>query len=100
MNEKFSQLFQSKSIVILLCSIIFIFLAVVFQQKLGEFTGLGLFGIFLINLFGSATLFLPAPAIASVVAGGVVYTPIFVALFSSLGSATGEIVAYLVGSSG
>jgi membrane protein YqaA with SNARE-associated domain len=95
-----SRLLQKKSVVILCCSLLLVFLAIVFQQKLSEFTSLGLIGIFLINLFGSATLFLPAPAIASVVAGGVLYNPIFVALFSSLGSACGELVAYFVGISG
>lgn len=91
--------FERKSIVILLCSILAVILAVVFQRKLEEFTSLGLFGILLINFFGSATLFLPAPAIASVVAGGVIYAPIFVALFSSLGSTLGELVGFFIGQS-
>lgn len=96
----FHSSFHWRAVIILACSLLFVFLALVFQQKLSEFTSLGLAGIFLINLFGSATLFLPAPAIASVVAGGVLYSPLFVALFSSLGSTTGELVGYLIGHSG
>lgn len=83
----------------LILSVILIAVAFFFHQKLAEFRSLGLFGIFLINLIGSATLFLPAPAIASVVAGGGIYPPLAVALLASLGASLGDMVGYLLGTS-
>lgn len=71
-----------------------------FRDELSHFSSLGLLGIFIVNIIGSATLFLPAPAIASVVAGGFLYNPISVAIVSALGSAIGDMVGFLLGHSG
>ena len=81
-------------------SLLLIVVAFQFQELLVEFKSLGLLGIFLINFFGSATLFLPAPAIASVFAGGALYSPLLVALTSSIGGALGEMVGFFLGHSG
>ena len=71
-----------------------------FRDQLTQFASLGLLGIFLINLFSSITLFLPAPGIATVVAGGFLYNPLIVALVAALGSAIGDFVGYILGRSG
>ncbi len=84
----------------LLASIVLIALAFFFQARLFELKTLGLAGIFLINFFGSATIFLPAPAIASVVAGGVVYPPIAVAVVAAIGAAFGDMIGFFLGYSG
>lgn len=81
-------------------SIFLIILAFFFQEKLSDFRSFGLLGIFLINFFGSATIFLPAPAIASVFAGGLVYSPLAVALFAALGAAIGDMIGFFLGYSG
>lgn len=83
-----------------LLSIVLVGIAFFFHDKLSQFRSLGLIGIFLINLVGSATLFLPAPAIVSVVAGGNLYPPMAVALIAAVGSAIGDMVGYLFGISG
>lgn len=83
-----------------LLSVMFIIIAFIFQEHLSHFNSLGLVGIFLINIIGSATLFVPAPAIASVVAGGVVYSPVGVAFLATLGACIGDMVSYFVGYSG
>lgn len=77
-----------------------IYLAFLFSERLSEFRSLGLLGIFFINFLGSATLFLPAPAIATVVAGGILYPPLAVAVVSALGSALGDVIGFLLGHSG
>lgn len=89
-----------RAVLILIFSLILIFVAFQFQSKLSEFKTLGLIGIFLINFFGSATIFLPAPAFVSVVAGGIVYPPFLVALAAAVGGALGEIVGLSLGHSG
>lgn len=83
-----------------LISILFILIAYYFQHELIQLKALGLIGIFLINFLGNATVLLPAPAIASVVAGGIVYPPFAVAFFSALGGSFGEMVGFLLGKSG
>lgn len=83
-----------------LFSLLLIFAAFRFQHRLEHFRSLGLFGIFLINLIGSSTIFLPAPAIASVVAGGVIYPPVLVGLMAALGAAGGDMLSYFLGRSG
>lgn len=84
----------------LILSILLIILAFFLAQQLAQFKSLGLLGIFLINLIGNATVFLPAPAVVSVVAGGAVYPPFAVAFISGLGAALGDMVGFLFGISG
>ncbi len=91
---------RKQGIILFVTSLVIVVLAFVFQDRLTEFRSLGLAGIFLINLVGSATLFFPAPAIASVVAGGALYSPMPVALMSALGGAMGEMVGFFLGHSG
>ena len=84
----------------LLLSVILIFLAFHFEQHLHRFRSLGLLGIFLANLIGSSTIFLPAPAIATVVAGGVIFPPLLVALVAAVGSSLGDLLSYFLGRAG
>lgn len=81
-------------------SIIFIILVYVFQDYLIKLKSWGLLGIFLINFLGNATVLLPAPAIVSVVAGGIVYPPFAVAFSSALGASLGDMIGFLLGKSG
>ncbi|HXS14966.1 MAG TPA: VTT domain-containing protein [Candidatus Saccharimonadales bacterium] len=83
-----------------LLSIGLIYLAFVFHGQLGQFHSWGIFGIFLINLFGSATLFVPAPAIATVIAGGAVYSPLLVAPAAAIGASLGDSLGFFLGNSG
>ncbi len=81
-------------------SLIVVLLAFHFQSGLSQFKKLGPVGIFLINFFGSATLFVPAPAIATVVAGGAIYPPFLVAFVAAIGSVCGDMIGYFLGLSG
>lgn len=90
---------QVKHFLIFLASTLFIALAFHFQNQLVHFRSLGLLGIFLINFFGNATVFLPAPAIATVVAGGALYPPFSVAVVSSLGASLGDMIGFFLGHS-
>lgn len=83
--------------VMFVISIACIFLAYHFHNKLASFRSLGLLGIFLINFFSSATLFVPAPGIVSVVAGGIVYSPVLVGFVATLGAVLGDMIAYVLG---
>lgn len=85
---------------IFLFSLVFVFLVFLFAENMSHFRSLGLLGVFLINFFSSVTLFLPTPAIAAVVAGGIIYSPIVVALAASLGATLGDMIGFLLGLSG
>lgn len=87
-------------LLMLIVSLALIGVSFYFRDELSHFSSLGLLGIFIVNIIGSATLFLPAPAIASVVAGGFLYNPLFVAVIAALGSAIGDMVGFLLGHSG
>src|SRR4030042_51388 len=57
-------------------------------------------GIFLLSVLPTATLFLPAPGVASVFSMGAVFPPLPVALAAGAGAALGELSGYLAGFSG
>ncbi|MBI5290910.1 MAG: VTT domain-containing protein [Chloroflexi bacterium] len=59
-------------------------------------------GIFVINLLGSATIFLPAPALAIVfaVAGIPAFNPFWLGIAAGLGATLGELSGYGAGFSG
>jgi membrane protein YqaA with SNARE-associated domain len=100
-TNSFSQeIMKKQAFYLFIISALLIFIAFHYEHRLSHFRSLGFLGIFLINLVGSATLFLPAPAIATVVAGGILYPPFFVALLASVGSAIGEMTGFLLGHSG
>lgn len=89
-----------KYLILLLVSVGTVLLSFYFQDQLARLGSWGLLGIFLINIVGSATLFIPAPAIATVLAGGIIYNPLLVAILAALGAAIGDFIAYILGRSG
>ena len=60
----------------------------------------GYLGIFIINIIGSATIFLPVPAFAVVFLFGAILNPWLVGLVAGLGAAIGEITGYVLGIGG
>lgn len=91
---------KTLSIVVLIISFILSVAVFVFRDYFRDLQSLGLLGIFLINFFSSATFFVSGPAFLSVIAGGVIYPPLLVALVSSLGASFGDMVSYFFGFSG
>lgn len=71
-----------------------------FRNELAGLTSYGIFGIFLINLVGSATIIIPAPSLVATFVGGSIYNPLLVGLFSGIGASIGELTGYLAGYGG
>ena len=92
--------FKRDYLILFFVSLGLISLSFYFRDDLAKLGSFGIVGIFLINLVSSITLFLPAPAIATVVAGGIVYNPLLVAIAAALGSSIGDFVSYILGRSG
>lgn len=84
------------ALAIILTTLLF-FLPIFIELKYQEFRGLGLVGVFLLNLFGSATIFLPAPAFVSVGISATQSPPLFVALIAATGSTIGESATFIFG---
>lgn len=57
----------------------------------------GYAGVFLISLLSSATLFLPAPGWAAVIAMSSILDPILLGVTAGIGSAIGELTGYIAG---
>jgi membrane protein YqaA with SNARE-associated domain len=60
----------------------------------------GYLGAFLISLIASATIILPAPGIAVIIAMGAALDPILLGIVAGIGSAVGELSGYLAGRGG
>jgi membrane protein YqaA with SNARE-associated domain len=74
-----------------------LFLPVFYQIRHQEFRSLGLVGVFLLNLIGSATIFLPTPAFLSVGITAIHTNPLLVAFVAALGASLGEGTTFLFG---
>lgn len=81
-------------------SILLIVFTFLFQDDLIRLKTWGLAGVFLLNFFSTATIFVPSFSIATVVAGGSVYNPVLVAIVATLGGVLGDSISYLLGHSG
>ncbi|MCX6815217.1 MAG: VTT domain-containing protein [Candidatus Aenigmarchaeota archaeon] len=60
----------------------------------------GYFGVFVINIIASATIFFPVPAFALTFALGAVLNPWILGISAGLGSAIGELTGYILGYGG
>jgi membrane protein YqaA with SNARE-associated domain len=86
-------------VVILLITVVSFWLALNPQWVMG-FGNWGYVGAFVISLVASATIILPAPGIAVVIAMGAALDPVLLGIVAGLGSAVGELSGYLAGASG
>jgi len=85
---------------ILFISLGFGVLAFFLRNQLIYLKNLGYFGVFIINLIGSATIILPVPALLTTVAAGTFLNPLLAGIFSAAGSTIGELTGYYTGVGG
>lgn len=103
-NKSIEKLLSTKTtsskiilIVLFVISTVLLLLPLFFEFDFRALLAFGLVGLFVVNFLGSATLFLPAPAILSVAIAGASFNPFIVALVAGIASALGEGVAYIFG---
>ena len=87
---------------ILLISITIMVLFVIYLSKLENlsegFENYGLIGVFLMGLIGSSAPVWPVPgSVAALIAGGLGWNPVYIALAAGIGEAIGEWVGYMAG---
>lgn len=64
---------------------------------IGLVSAFGYFGVFLASLIGAASIFLPLPSFALVIAAGSQLDPLLVGIISGVGAGIGEMTAYGLG---
>src|SRR3989338_6621368 len=69
----------------------------VWAEIIAVVSSLGLVGVFLGSLIGSASIILPVPAFALVITAGATFNPVAVGLAAGAGAAIGELVGYGIG---
>jgi len=65
-----------------------------------QFGNWGYLGTAIISLISSATVFLPAPGIALIIAAGQALNPLYLSMAAGAGSAVGELTGYVAGATG
>jgi uncharacterized membrane protein YdjX (TVP38/TMEM64 family) len=86
-------------VIIILITVLSFWLALNPKWVLG-FGNWGYVGAFVISLVASATIILPAPGIAVIIAMGTALDPVLLGIVAGIGSAFGELSGYLAGASG
>ena len=97
-NSSLTRFLLGLAVILLICVASF-WLAINPQWVL-RFGRWGYLGAFFISLIASATIILPAPGIAVVVAMGGALDPILLGIVAGVGSAIGELSGYLAGAGG
>ena len=88
------------AVIVFALSLILSIVFLIFKDYFQGARTLGLLGLFIINLVSNASLFVSAPALLTVIAGGNMYPPVLVALSSSLGATIGDLIGFIIGFSG
>ena len=68
-----------------------------FADRIVELQEYGYVGVFIISMLSTATIFIPTPGWAAVIALGSVLNPYIVGIVAGLGSGIGELTGYMVG---
>lgn len=87
-----------KGITQILIGLIIAIVAFYSINNLSEFKEYGYVGVFIISFLSAATIFIPAPGWAAVIATSGVLNPYLIGIVAGLGSGIGEIVGYNIGS--
>ena len=74
--------------------------ALYLSTKIGVFSAYGYLGVFVISLISSATIFIPVPGFAAVLALASTLDPVLLGVAAGLGAGLGEFSGYLAGFSG
>jgi uncharacterized membrane protein YdjX (TVP38/TMEM64 family) len=91
---------RTRRILAILLAVIISVLIVIFRNQLAGLGAFGYPGLFLLNVFTSATIILPVPGLAFAFAAGATLNPFLVGLSVGSGAAVGELTGYLAGYGG
>ena len=88
------------SVMMLALSVAIVIVAFLLSDRIPGVESLGYPAVFLLSLFGNATLTVPVPAFAVVCTGGTILIPLLVGILGGTGQALGEMTGYIAGYGG
>ena len=88
---------RTKAIIQIVFGIIIAAIVLLFSDRIAELSAYGYIGVFLISLLSSATILIPAPGWAVVIALSKTLDPYILGIAAGVGSGLGEMVGYEVG---
>ncbi len=88
---------RTKAIIQILFGLAIAAAVILLNDKIAALGNYGYVGVFIISALSSATLFIPAPGWAVVIAMSTILNPVYVGLVAGIGSAFGELTGYMVG---
>ena len=94
MNSKLEGILQIAFSILLVAAIL------AFSNEIEALSVYGYVGAFLIALLGSATIVLPSPAFAAIIAMAGSLDPVMLGLVAGIGSGMGELTGYMAGHGG
>ena len=94
LTPKFVQIITVFTVVVVVVPIFLL------RDYLTSLSQLGYFGVFIASFAGSASIVLPTPSLAVVLAGGWLWNPFIVGIVGGVGMTLGEITGYALGYSG
>lgn len=89
-----------KDVLPLIAAIAITLAALYLSTKISAFSEFGYAGVFLISLISSATIIIPVPGFAAVLALAASLDPVLLGIAAGAGSAIGELSGYLAGIAG
>jgi uncharacterized membrane protein YdjX (TVP38/TMEM64 family) len=99
-SQSSASLERTRRVLAVLLAVIISALIILFRDRLAGLGAYGYPGLFLINVFTSATIILPMPGLALAFAAGATLNPFLVGLAMGSGAAVGELTGYLAGYGG
>jgi membrane protein DedA with SNARE-associated domain len=94
LTPKFMQIVTVSAVVIVVVPFFLL------RDSLSSLSQMGYFGIFIASFVGSASIVLPTPSLAVILAGGLLWNPFIVGIVGGVGMTLGEITGYALGYSG
>lgn len=79
-------------------SLLIVAVIIIFSDQIESLSVYGYVGAFIIALLGSATIVLPSPAFAAIIAMSASLDPLLLGIVAGIGSGLGEITGYVAGS--
>lgn len=98
--KKISLLEKVLNILGLIIVFVVIFFAFFYKQQIEKYAMGGYFGVLVSCFASTATILLPAPGIFVVIQYAQLLNPVFVVILGGIGTATGELIGYILGRAG
>jgi len=88
---------KTEGLVQIFLSILIVALIIIFSGEIEKLAVFGYVGAFLIAMLGSATIILPSPAFAAIIAMAAYFDPVLLGIVAGIGSGIGELTGYVAG---